>query len=115
MRLSFTPEDWQRARRWRQSRAQRTEGRNLRAAVESTVRSVTHPFPAGKLPVRGRFRVACMVIGSAAVLFAYWGWLSGFPEPTSAPRSVGKVQLIAGESYIKTPSRELRNNRRGNG
>jgi len=41
------------------------EGRNLRAAVESTVRQVKHPFPAGKLPVRGRFRVTCMVIGSA--------------------------------------------------
>ena len=41
------------------------EGRNLRAAVESTVRQVKHPFPAGKLPVRGKFRVTCMVIGSA--------------------------------------------------
>ena len=41
------------------------EGRNLRAAIEATVRQVKHPFPAGKLPVRGRFRVTCMVIGSA--------------------------------------------------
>ena len=40
---------------------------NLRSAVEATVRSVKHPFPAGKLPVRGRFRITCMVIGSAAV------------------------------------------------
>mgnify|MGYP007056088030 CR=1 FL=1 len=39
----------------------------MRAAVEATVRSVKHPFPAGKLPVRGQFRVACMMIGSAAV------------------------------------------------
>ena len=31
------------------------------------MRSVKHPFPAAKLPVRGLFRVACMVIGSAAV------------------------------------------------
>jgi hypothetical protein len=41
------------------------EGRNLRAAVEATVRQVKHPFPASKLPVRGKFRVSCMVIGSA--------------------------------------------------
>jgi hypothetical protein len=41
------------------------EGRNLRAAIEATVRQVKHPFPASKLPVRGRFRVTCMVIGSA--------------------------------------------------
>jgi hypothetical protein len=43
------------------------EGRNLRAAVEATVRQVKHPFPASKLPVRGRFRVTCMMIGSAMI------------------------------------------------
>ncbi|MDO9546165.1 MAG: hypothetical protein Q7J07_05390, partial [Pelolinea sp.] len=43
------------------------EGRNLRAAVEATVRQVKHPFPASKLPVRGRFRVSCMLIGSAMI------------------------------------------------
>lgn len=55
------------AERRRRSREYQKEGRNLRVAVESTVRSVKHPFPAGKLPVRGRFRVSCLVIGSAAV------------------------------------------------
>ncbi len=43
------------------------DSQNLRAAVEATVRSVKHPFPAGKLPVRGRFRITCMAIGSAAI------------------------------------------------
>jgi hypothetical protein len=43
------------------------EGRNLRAAVEATVRQVKHPFPASKLPVRGKFRVSCMMIGSAMI------------------------------------------------
>jgi hypothetical protein len=43
------------------------EGSNLRAAVEATVRQVKHPFPAGKLPVRGPFRVAWRVIGFAAM------------------------------------------------
>lgn len=33
----------------------------------SNGRGVKHPFPAGKLPVRGKFRVTCMLIGSAAV------------------------------------------------
>ena len=41
------------------------EGRNIRASVEATVRQVKHPFRASKLPVRGRFRVTCMMIGSA--------------------------------------------------
>jgi hypothetical protein len=31
------------------------------------MRSIKHPFPGGKLPVRGKFRVACLLIGSAAV------------------------------------------------
>lgn len=43
------------------------DSHNLRSAVEATVRSVKHPFPAGQLPVRGQFRVACMMIASAAV------------------------------------------------
>ena len=66
--LRFTTEELQRAERRRRSRQYREGGRNLRAAVESTVRSVKHPFAGGKAPVRGRFRVACMVIGSAAVV-----------------------------------------------
>ena len=65
--LRFTLTEVQMAQRRRQSHKHQKEKRNLRAAVESTVRSVKHPFPAGKLPVRGRFRVTCMVIGSAAV------------------------------------------------
>lgn len=67
MRLQFTTEELRRAQRFRQSRLHQAEGRNLRAAVEASIRSLKHPFPAGKLPVRGHFRVTCMVIGSAAV------------------------------------------------
>ncbi len=40
---------------------------NLRSAVEATVRSVKHPFEAGKLPVRGQFRVTYLTIASAAI------------------------------------------------
>jgi hypothetical protein len=35
-----------------------------------TVR-VKHPFPASKLPVRGRFRIACRVVASALVTNAH--------------------------------------------
>lgn len=41
------------------------EGCNLMAAVEATVRCVKHPFPASKLPVRGKFRMACMPVPPA--------------------------------------------------
>jgi hypothetical protein len=40
---------------------------NLRSAVEATVRAVKHPFPKGKLPVRGRFRIFSMLIGAATM------------------------------------------------
>ena len=45
-------------------------GNNLRSAVESTVRSVTHPFggQAGKLPVRGKRRVTQAIICSALMV-----------------------------------------------
>jgi len=65
--VRFTQAEAHASERRRRSQQQQKEGRNLRAAVEATVRSVKHPFPAGKLPVRGKFRVACLLIGSAAV------------------------------------------------
>jgi hypothetical protein len=65
--VSFTQAAAHASKRRRRSQDHQKEGRNLRAAVEATVRSLKHPFPAGKLPARGKFRVACMLIGSAAV------------------------------------------------
>lgn len=48
----------------------RKPGNNWRAAIESTVRSVTHPFggQAGKLPVRGKCRVSQMILSSALMV-----------------------------------------------
>ena len=45
----------------------RSTGQNLRAAAESTMRSVKHPFRNGKVPVRGRPRVSMVMIASAAM------------------------------------------------
>jgi hypothetical protein len=55
------------AQRRQRYRALKEQKANPRAAVEATVRSLKHPFPAGKLPVRGRFRVTCMVIAAATM------------------------------------------------
>jgi hypothetical protein len=65
--LRFTQAEARSAERRRLSQAHARQGHNLRAAVEATVRSVKHPFPAGKLPVRGKFRMTCMIIASAAM------------------------------------------------
>jgi hypothetical protein len=64
--LIFTTAEIRSAKRRKDYLAHQGHSHNLRSAVEATVRSVKHPFPAGKLPVRGQFRVTCMAIASAA-------------------------------------------------
>ena len=73
-KLYFKQREVNSARRRRRSEISRQSGKNPRAAIEAAVRSVKHPFRAGKLPVRGLFRVSCMIISSAAVsnLRAIW-------------------------------------------
>lgn len=92
--LRFTAEDLRRAGRRCQARRYQGAGRNLRAAIESTVRSVKHPFAGGKVPVRGRFRVACMVIGSAAVtnVRRLHRFLQGRCRPQAVTKGPGRVQ-----------------------
>ena len=67
LRLRFTLADAQASQRRRRSKEGKRKSGNLRAAVEATVRSVKLPFPEAQLPVRGQFRVTCMIIGSAAI------------------------------------------------
>ncbi len=66
-RLTFTQAEVEKAQRHRRSRSEYHPGCNLRAAVESTVRSLKHAFPASKLPVRGLFRMTCLVVAAAAM------------------------------------------------
>lgn len=53
------------SQRRKRNRENKQTGRNMRAAVESTVREVKHRFRKGKLPVRGLFRMSSMMIESA--------------------------------------------------
>jgi hypothetical protein len=71
LHLNFSESQANVSQRRRRSLACLKEGRNLRAAIEATVREVKHPFPGSKLPVRGQFRVACMIIGSALATNAH--------------------------------------------
>ena len=64
--LRFSQQETDLALRRKRSADMRASGKNLRAAAESTMRSVKHPFRNGKLPVRGKPRVSMMVIASAA-------------------------------------------------
>ena len=65
--LRFTQAQANVAQRRKRNHIHLEKAQNLRAAVEATVRQIKHPFPAGKLPVRGQFRVTCMVVGSAVM------------------------------------------------
>ena len=76
-RLTFPPKQMAVAQRRRKMRQNKQDGKNHRAAIEGTVQQVKHPFPAGKLPVRGLFRVACLMVASAAManvrrIHHYW-------------------------------------------
>jgi len=65
--LRFSQSEIDLALRRKRSADMRASGKNLRAAAESTMRSVKHPFRNGKLPVRGKPRVSMMVVASAAM------------------------------------------------
>ncbi len=64
--LTFTTHEMRATKRRKEFLAHTSDSHNLRSAVEATMRSVKHSFAAGKLPVRGKFRVTCMMIASAA-------------------------------------------------
>jgi len=65
--LYFLKEEaWAAQRRNRVKQAFK-ENHNLRAAIEATCRAVKCRFPQGKFPVRGLFRMTCMLICSASM------------------------------------------------
>ena len=65
--LRFSKQQFHVARRRQLSAQAKASGKNLRSAVEATVRSVKHPFRNGKVPVRGQPRLSMLLIGSAAM------------------------------------------------
>ena len=65
--LTFSQAQVDKSQRRRRSQATCGADHNPRAAIEGTIRLVKHPFPAGKLPVRGLFRMTCLVVASAAM------------------------------------------------
>lgn len=55
---------------------------NPRAAVEATIRSVKQPFRQGKVLVRGCFRVACLLLGSALMVNCLRIYRNAVAKPT---------------------------------
>lgn len=109
-RLSFTPKHMAVAQRRRKMRQSKLEGKNPRAAIEGTVREVKHPFPAGKLPVRGLFRMTYLMVSSAAMtnvrrIHHYWEEqrkqarqkMAAEQGPNAAPQQ----QILSFSSFLK--------------
>jgi len=65
--LRFSQQDVNVALRRQRCADARASKQHLRPAVEATVRAVKHPFGNGKVPVRGKTRVAMLMIGSATM------------------------------------------------
>jgi hypothetical protein len=65
--LEFTQEEVDAAQRRRRCQEFHQSGHNLRAAVEATMRCLKHPWPGGKLPVRGTPRMTDLMVGSTAM------------------------------------------------
>jgi hypothetical protein len=97
--LRFTQEQARMSQRRRKSLVHEKEGRNLRAAIEATVCSLKRPFPASKLPVRGRFRVTCMMIGSALVsnIRRIKRYLKDMLKPENEPMEPGRQRKSSQE------------------
>lgn len=66
--LDFTQREAVVALRRRGLQARRVNPPNLRVAVEATMRVLKRPFRAGHLPVRGLFRMTCLLLGSALMV-----------------------------------------------
>ncbi len=84
--LRFSQHQIDVARRRQRCAAERASEHHLRPAIEATVRSVKHPFPGGKLPVRGRIRMSMLLIGSCAMtnVRRIQRYLRGRNRPNSA-------------------------------
>jgi hypothetical protein len=97
--LHFSAYDLAIAQRRVQIAAWEAQGRNPRAAVESTVYSVIRPFPE-QVPVRGRFRTHALMVGSAVMVNVrrITRWQRRHLTPSLAPNPCPTSPMALGQS-----------------
>jgi len=100
---AFSHKEFHWAQRRKRYLALKHQSINPRAAVEATMRSIKHAFPNGKLPVRGRFRVTCMMIAAAAMtnLKRISHYIEGKIDQSEAS---GSSQGLSADSLVSTLS-----------
>lgn len=116
--LDFTQQEVHWARRRQRYLVNQQADKNLRVAIEATVRSLKHPF-GDKLPVRGLFRVTCVLLGSAAMVNVrrIWRYLSAQAAKQGSPgaatrRNVSSQQpkascFVFSQAWLSSCSRFL--------
>ena len=113
--LRFSQRQIDVARRRQRCAAERASEHHLRPAIEATMRSLKHPFPGGKLPVRGRIRMSMLLIGSCAItnVRRIHRYLGAEKRPNNAQRTVNsrlhpEQTLISGIRHtFATPVQRL--------
>jgi hypothetical protein len=101
----FSHDNFNCAIRRQRARDYHLQHTNLRAAIEATIAALKHPFNADQVPVRGRFRLSLLMIGSAAMInirriqrYLAAQRCSSMPEPATGPcadNSTAGVKLSA--------------------
>ena len=88
-RLYFTMAEVSLARRRQRMKLERKSGRNLRSAVEATVREISCRLGHGRLRVRGKLRVRMTMVASAAMANARRIWRYQQAERVAEKRLLG--------------------------
>jgi len=86
--LYFSKQDLALALRRQRCAQLRAADHNPRAAVEATMGALKRPFGNDKLPVRGQFRVATMMIGSATMVNLRRIWRYQAEKRTEAAKKI---------------------------
>ena len=110
----FSHDNFNCAIRRQRARDYHLQHTNLRAAIEATIAALKRPFNADQVPVRGRFRLRLLMIGSAAMVnirriqrYLAAKCHSGKPEPATGPRADGgltgvKLSALSSLSFAWT-------------
>ncbi|MFQ5401025.1 MAG: transposase [Anaerolineae bacterium] len=103
-RLYFTMAEVSLARRRQRMKLERESGRNLRSAVEATVREISCRLGHGRLHVRGKFRVGMTMAASAAMANARRIWRYQQAERMVGQRRLGTQNEQKTGMFMKTVS-----------
>lgn len=98
--LTFSQAQAMVAQRRQRCVAYHQAGHNLRAAVEATIGALKRPFSDDQLPVRGRFRMGVLMIGSALMVNVrriqrYLAEKNGMQAPVATGTDAAAIALLS--------------------